>query len=698
MLHFSKQPIRFRRFAHKAYAAFASMHREVTIGHVGRAVADLEMLKAGVVVSVLSLMMLPGTVSAQSDSIREGLTAEEFARQLSLQEVLVEAQKTEETARSYRQITSISADDLRSLPVCQLADILTYLPGIDVRVRGAQGSQADVSMRGGTFDQVRVLLNGIDLSDAHTGHYALNLPVSAALIDRIEVLDGAINVITRTTPVDQPAIEADVRLTAGMNALVNPELALLKQVRDWKFSASAEYNHAGAVRVPEASEKEQLAADNSGYDMANLYFRASGVVDLQLGAQYKDAGAGMFYGFGSQTQRDRTHTGFLSLSHTHRWGTWSLDAKAAYRANMDYYQWWRTEPTKGANKHLTQNAHAELAAHYASWLGTTTVGLRARYEHIFSTNLGDSTAHPITIGGRELPLSGGRADLNYYLSQTIHYQWFTAAVRVDGHYNSVFGNHFGGNANLGFSYAKTGMAYFNFSHINRLPTFTDLYYNAGQQLGSRDLKPEALSTFAVGNRWRYTGQGTLSLEADAFYRLGRNIIDWVRTDDPVRPYHATNQNTVNSAGCEATVNYRLNDWLPCVRVSYAYTWLDLDLSKTGSRYLDYLSHKLTAHINHALYTCAGPKGWTLGAAWTLTYRIREGQYDRPLDTPDPTTGASTATCNFSPTLLLDGSLYFNYGRLRVAADCTNMTNRHYYDYGGILQPGAWLRGTISYRF
>ena len=68
-----------------------------------------------------------------------------------------------------------------------IAQVLATIPGIDVRTRGAYGSQADVSVRGGTFDQVIICLNGIPVTDAQTGHYNLNLPVPLAAIQRVDV-------------------------------------------------------------------------------------------------------------------------------------------------------------------------------------------------------------------------------------------------------------------------------------------------------------------------------------------------------------------------------------------------------------------------------------------------------------------------------------------------------------------------------
>ena len=148
--------------------------------------------------------------------------------------------------------------------------------------------------------------------------------------------------------------------------------------------------------------------------------------------------------------------------------------------------------------------------------------------------------------------------------------------------------------------------------------------------------------------------------------------------DTKRPYHAENQQQVNATGVELSVAYRLNEWLRCVSVDYAYTYLDLNLKESGSRYLDYLSHKLSIHLEHGIY-----KG--LGASWTVRFQKREGQYNN----------AEGAVADYQPVWLLDGSVFWQNKYLRVSADCTNMTNTRYYDYGGILQPGAWAKVSIK---
>lgn len=694
--------IRFRRFCHKAYAAFCSIHREVTIGRIAAYMTDLEMLKSGKSVAVSALLLFSGIAAAEAD---EGVPKDSVpltARQLSLQEVLVVSRKAEVHSEAYRLITQVSHAEIESLPVQTVADILQYLPGVDVRARGANGAQADISMRGGTFDQVLVLLNGVPLGDFHTGHYALNIPVSTELIERVEVLQGtsanlhgafsgAINIVTKSSP------EISLKLTAGMNGLVNPELAASIKRNEAAFNVSAEYSRAEGYYTPSPTEKEATACRNSDFQLVNIYFQTRWKgLDVQAGAQWKDAGLGMGYGFGSQDQFDATRTAFASAKYEHRWGKWRLDAQAAYRANYDRYEWHRDQRLYG-NFHFAQTASAAVAAHYASRVGTTSFGAGVRNENIHSTNLGDTinpngqvpnvADFPLSdVRVLELVKGGNRFHANYYAEQTFYYAGLSASVGINGTYNTRFGHHLGGGANIGYTFRKAGTLYANANRSLRMPTFTDLYYNAGNQLGNRNLKPEEAWLLSIGykgtlNLLPSTGRsgGTLSWTVDWYYRLGKNIIDWVYVaEDTKRPFHAENQQKVNATGMELSAAYRLNEWLRCISVDYAYTYLDLDLKQAGSRYLDYLSHKLVIHLEHGIY-----KG--LGASWTVRFQKREGQYNN----------AEGEVKNYVPVWLLDGSVYWQNNYLRVSADCTNITNTRYYDYGGILQPGAWAKISIK---
>ena len=111
---------------------------------------------------------------------------------------------------SARIVTVLDSLTLASLPAQSVNDLLKYSVGVDVRQRGVMGMQSDISVRGGTCEQIAVLLNGINICDPQTGHNAVDFPVSTNEIDHIEILEGpaarvygtsslvgAINIVTK---------------------------------------------------------------------------------------------------------------------------------------------------------------------------------------------------------------------------------------------------------------------------------------------------------------------------------------------------------------------------------------------------------------------------------------------------------------------------------------------------------------------
>ena len=672
-LFFRRQCLRFKRLSRKGYAAFCSMHREVTIGRVRGAVANLELLKAGKAAMLAVALMVTPELFALEEPDDPGGTA--VSEPFRVREIQVVAAKAERQSDAYRLVSTLSHEEIAALPVSTVADLLQYLPGLDLRRRGANSAQCDLSMRGGTFDQLTILLNGVPLNDAQTGHYSLHLPVSSLLIERIEVLQDAVNIVTACSANKNAddIVTSVLRLTAGTNAYAHPEGALMARVGEWQISTSVEYSRSDGYYAPSPSDKEREALANNSCRWVNIYLQTRWRdLDIQAGAQYKDAGAGLFYG-GSTDQFDATRTAFCSARYKHQWGAWSLESKASYRANYDRYEWHRGHKP-GSNTHLLQTATAGLQAAYISWLGTTTVGWDVRNENIRSTNLGDTN----------------RVHLTYFARQTFHYDRLNASVGMSGIYNTFFGNHYTCGANVGYEFLPGSSVYINAQRAVRMPTFTDLNYDAGNQLGNPDLQPEKQWTFSLGGTYNSHG---ISLTADVWYRLGTDIIDWVYVPtDSKRPYHAMNWQRIHSAGTEITAVYRplaagnpiLTEWLRQVKVSYGYTWLDLNLHEAQSRYLDYLSHKLVFGLEHGIWVSRAPKTiGVLAASWTLRWQKREGDY----------TSAEGIVTSYKPVFLLDGSIYWQNDRVKLSVECTNITNRHYYDYGSMLMPGAW--GTFA---
>ena len=591
-----------------------------------------------------------------------------------IEEIVVLA---DEFDRTYTKIAELNHEQIAALPVTNVADVLAYLPNIDVRSRGASHAQTDISMRGGTFDQVVVLLNGVPLQDAQTGHYAMNIPVSMALTERIEVLQGteadmtgaltgAINIVTKRY-VEHDAYT--LQMNAGTNGEVNPVFAGSWRGKNSSTNVSVEYAQSDGYYAPTSDAKEKEALHNTDYQLANLYIRTYWKeLDVQIGAQYKDAGLGTGYGYASTDQFDATRTMLAGVQYEHYFITnWKIRAMASYRGQYDRYEWHRGTVT---NRHWTHAAQASVYAEYSSvQIGTTSFGAEFRDELIRSTNMGEHNRWQATL----------RAKQQFHFRELSH---LNAAISVAGHYNSWCGWYGSGAAHVGYDILGNGNVYVCANRSLRMPTWTDMYYQAGVQRGSADLKAEKAWQLMAGAQyeWRWENAGALHIQGDVYYRWGENIIDWT-FDETDSLFHATNRNKVNTFGVEAGVQYHYNEWLRNVAVNYAYTNLSLDLVTAKSNYLDYLRHKVTLNIDHGIYVWS--KG-CVGANWSLRWQDRMGTY------VDIHGKAGNA---FEPVLLLDGSIYMELAHVRVSAACTNMTNRHYYDYGGILMPGA--SGKIS---
>ena len=109
----------------------------------------------------------------------------------ALNEVTVYGTRLAQAAgQTGRYVTVVPGRTLSQYPVASLDDLLRLLPAIEMQSRGNFGAQADITLRGSTFNQVLILLDGMRLNDPLTGHFAGYLPITPAEIEQIEVVRG----------------------------------------------------------------------------------------------------------------------------------------------------------------------------------------------------------------------------------------------------------------------------------------------------------------------------------------------------------------------------------------------------------------------------------------------------------------------------------------------------------------------------
>ena len=311
----------------------------------------------------------------------------------SLSEIIVQENRIQiPFSKQNRNMTIVDKLQLETTPARSLPEVLAFVPGLDVRQRGVSGVQADIGIRGGSFEQTLLLLNGIKLSDPQTGHHLMNIPVPLVEIDRIEVLKGPASRIF------------------GQNAYAGA-INVITQLSDERYAKLQGYggdfgmkgvNFAGSLPVGNYKQNLALSYDdsdgyqyNSDYKVSNIFYEGGLAIDEQNNIRgmvsYTDRtfGANGFYTSAFPDQWESVQTSLASLSHTLSLESFKLNTRGYWRRNVDEFRLRRKEPSFFQNNHATDVFALEANGSFQSKWGTTGFGLETGKESIESSNLGN---------------------------------------------------------------------------------------------------------------------------------------------------------------------------------------------------------------------------------------------------------------------------------------------------------------------
>jgi vitamin B12 transporter len=634
---------------------------------------------------ILILLLLS---SAAHFTMAQTLADSAKTKSYDLNEVIITASRTPVTAQSAsRMVTVISKAEIEQSPAQNLNDLLRYVAGVDIRQRGPQGVQADISMRGGTFDQTLILLNGVNITDPQTGHHTMNLPVDIESIERIEILrgpaaksfgpnafTGVINIITGNSKPNH------VRLSGmyGDNGLYRTSLNISNSTG--KFSHFLSANHT-------ASEGYMK---NTDFRISNLFYQARysvkpGTFDFQSGLNARDFGANSFYSLKYPNQFESTRTEFASLKFESNTRI-RLTPVIYFRRNKDRFELKRDNDSVPFNHHITHTAGVNMNASYSSKAGRSSLGIDFRNEQIISTVLGELMADPKEITGYEghfYTKSFSRLSTSLYAEQTLILKSFSITAGLMAHHNAELkGLGIYPGLDVSYRFSKGFTAYASANKTLRMPTFTDMFYKSPVQQGNVNLLPEEAFTLEGGVR--YTGT-QLKAYISAFQRNGDNLIDWVKSPSPDSLiWRSMNQTHIRFTGVEGSVSLTPPDGFFRGRVksvSLSASLLQDDFSSNGmlSKYaLDYLKDQVTASLDMRI-------AWKLYNSTRLTRQDRNSTY----------ADASGQIRDYEPFWLCDSRLYWQTDTYLLYAEASNLFNTSYYDFGGIRQPGIWVRGGIQ---
>lgn len=671
-------PLTFRRFSRKGYALHACLGREVRIG----------------VLTAAMLATAAPALEARNMAEADTLRPTEAADAGSLDEAVVQASRAPlQAAVAARLVTTLQRQDLAAAGVTTLNDVLKLAAGVDVRQRGAFGMQTDISIDGGTFDQMALLINGISVTNPQTGHNAADFPIDIADIERVEVLrgaasrlygsqafSGAVNIVTR-----RGGSPLEVNLQGGSygTALASARTAL-RLAPTFTTTLSAGYRRSdGAV---ENSAFEGWKAYLTGH-----YADASFTLDAQAGVTANDFGANTFYSAAYPNQWEATRRYIVAVKAQTN-GTVHVQPQASWIRSTDHFQLVHHSDF-GENFHRTDVATAGVNA-WTDWcLGRTAIGTEMRQEEIYSTNLGyplDESQQFAIPGadGRQYTRHAERTNVSYFAEHNVVAGGWTLSAGVMAQRNSATSRRFGFYPGVDISFRPGGgwRLFASWNRSMRLPSFTDLWYKSPTQQGNVGLRPEKCSAFRLGTAWGTTG---VQMEAQVHYERCTDMIDWVMyaADDI---YHAT---AFRADRVGASLTARLDfDALwqtrtPLRQLRIDYAWL-CQHRLAGEAYYksnyaqEYLRHKLTAALTHRL-------PGHLTATWTLRLQNREGGYVRYAG------GQNTGRLvPYGTYALLDGRIAWEQPKYTLFVEGTNLTAKRYYDLGNVRQPGFMLMGGV----
>ena len=429
--------------------------------------------------------------------------------------------------------------DIRSLQLVSntFADFLKLDSSLDLRQRGGNGIQGDLSIRGGSFGQTLVLLDGLRLNDVQSGHHNLDLPSPLESLERIEVLKGSgstlygsdavggvVHFITRTPETS----ELRLRGAAGSFGTNQQRgtLTLVSSRLTQQFAFSRDFSTGF---IPNRDYR------NATFGSVSRFKTRFGDSNLHLSHRDSPFGAEQFYG--NFNSWERTKTWWAALRQTFGANT---DASFAYRRHTDLFVLYRDRPQIFTNRHAVESYQAAVRRR-------DTIGHNAKLHYGIET-YGDSIVSS-NLGRHQRIRGAGYAALDVRALRRFS---FTAGLR-----DEIYGSR-----NQEWSPTLSAGAWIlqrlkvraGVSRAFRLPTYTDLYYQDPANRGSADLRPESAWSFEGGAD--YNAAGTVRAEFTIFHRREKDGIDYVRYN-PNDIWRATNFQNFRFTGLEAAVRFRL---------------------------------------------------------------------------------------------------------------------------------------------
>lgn len=558
-----------------------------------------------------------------------------------------------------RSIIVIDEQQITDSPANSVDELLQYISGIDVQQRGPQGVQSDINIRGATFEQALVLIDGIKMSDPQTGHHNLDLPITTNDIKKIEILKGqgsrlygpnafggVINIITKQATANEVSLTA----IGGMFNLY-----------DLAISASLPVQNGGS-RLSVSKKASDGYRDNTDFDIltasySGLYNLSSYQLNLFAGHTDKKFGANSFYHPSFPNQWEQTKTSTIQAGLAGDLGPLSFSINTFWRYHTDEFKLDRNRPIFYYNKHYTNVYGVAGQLQWVNSFGISSIGAETTWDKINSNNLGNHQRNNVGFfAEHQIVFAKLFIVLGSSLFQYEKWGW-RAWPGIDIKY------HLSDNLSV----------YSSIGHAFRVPTFTELYYKDAANQGNEKLQAEQAWNYELGFQY---SKSDVNVNFALFRREGKNLIDWIWQDSDSL-WNARNITKVNTNGFEMDIHFRSRFLkqslgLNVIKLSYTYLNSDKDVNGFTSKYVfTHLNHQALVGINQNLI-------------------FRSVKYDIKLRFED--------RIGYGNRFLLDGKLKWEANNFELFVQGTNLLNKSYEDHHFIPLPGRWIKAGVQYKF
>lgn len=598
------------------------------------------------------------------------------------------AQKVSETGRS---ITIIDGKTLARLPVSSLDDVLKYAASVEVQQRGPAGAQADIIIRGGTFQQVLVLLDGIKINDPITGHFSAYIPIIPAQIERIEILKGpaaaiygaeavggVINIISKTF-----ASATKEKTSHGMASVAAGEYGYISAQANFAHNDQKLHYELGALS--NNADGQLLRGPNRGYFHNNTF---SGNAAIRLNQQWalfvqssydtRDFAAQNFYtSFASDTATEKVNSWWNHLKLKNTKGRISNEFDVSYKKASDEYLY---NPVSTANENKSNSYNMQyLFSDKRSTALQYNAGVNAEWKIIRSNDRGDHDNNSIAA----------------FSSLVYHRARLTVNPGLRIVHDKNYGTELLPQANMAYRTGKINLRA-NAGRAIRSADFTERYNNynkkfvTGGSIGNPNLEAE--------RSWSYEAGADLLLKkfkfsAAYFYRNQHNVIDYVVTPYANIPHNSNLSPTGTFAFAQNIKKLHTNG----IELEATYQQ-DLDLNTS-------LSIHAAAIILHSSGNDSLPSFYIRSHAKQLyqqTILFKHKDFGLSVNSIRKVRNPSSAPA-IKATLdkdywVVNMRLSYSHRFAEVYISTTNIGNVHYADLLGSEMPGSWSSAGLQVKF